>query len=499
MNNDQIIELRKIWDDCLSRIRTSVTKQSFKTWFEPIVPLELADGELKIRVPSQFFYEWLEERYYPLIIRTLAGVLGREVKISHSICPDGDSRVSASSEAHPARGVPDTIPISDQVSQPHSNDPENFIHSSTPSVRETATALPTRTYGFTNSLSSSFNSFLHPRYTFENFIKGDSNQLARAAALAVANNPGGTSFNPLVIYGGVGLGKTHLIQAIGNHVLHQHKAKRAIYVSSEKFTVDFVDSIQRDTINDFSSFYRSMDVLIVDDIQFFAGKEKTQDSFFHIFNTLHQLGRQIVLSSDRPPKELKGLDERLISRFQWGLTADIQPPDLETRIAILRKKSEQEKIEIPQDVVEFIAANVTTNIRELEGCLIGLLAKASLEDREITLALAQEVLKSVVGSIKYHISIEGIQRTVCEFFDIPEDLIRAKTRKQEVVSARQIAMYLAKELTNSSLKTIGLHFGGRDHSTVIHSYQTVEDQMRSDEKFSETISQLRKKVELAGK
>jgi chromosomal replication initiator protein len=213
---------------------------------------------------------------------------------------------------------------------------------------------------------------------------------------------------------------------------------------------------------------------------------------------LHQLGRQIVLSSDRPPKELKGVDERLISRFQWGLTADIQPPDLETRIAILRRKSEEDKIAVPQDVLDFVAANVTSNIRELEGCLIGLLAKSSLENREINLQLAQEVLKSVVGNVKYHITIEGIQRSVCDFFDIPEDLIRAKTRKQEVVNARQIAMYLAKELTNSSLKTIGLHFGGRDHSTVIHSYQTIENQIKIDERFRETLRQIQRKVELAG-
>lgn len=499
MDINQTEALKKIWDDCLSHIRSSVTKQSFKTWFEPIVPLELVDGELKIRVPSQFFHEWLEERYYPLITKTLADVLGREVKISHYVLPDGNSPALSAPEGYPAEGSANPVAPTNQVPQPRPSERESVVYSPTPLMRNAYTAPLGRTYGITSTPSASFNSFLHPRYTFENFIKGDSNQLARAAALAVANNPGGTSFNPLVIYGGVGLGKTHLIQAIGNHVLRQHKAKCAIYVSSEKFTVDFVDSIQRDTINDFSAFYRSMDVLIVDDIQFFAGKEKTQDSFFHIFNTLHQLGRQIVLSSDRPPKELKGLDERLISRFQWGLTADIQPPDLETRIAILRNKSEQEKMDIPQDIIEFIAANVTSNIRELEGCLIGLLAKASLEDREINLALAQEVLKSVVGSVKYHITIEGIQRSVCEFFDIPEDLIRAKTRKQEVVSARQIAMYLAKELTNSSLKTIGLHFGGRDHSTVIHSYQTVEDQLRSDEKFAQTLTQLRKKIELAGR
>jgi chromosomal replication initiator protein len=239
-----------------------------------------------------------------------------------------------------------------------------------------------------------------------------------------------------------------------------------------------------------------MDILIVDDIQFFSGKEKTQDNFFHTFNELHQIGKQIVLSSDRPPKELKGLDDRLLSRFQWGLTADIQPPDLETRIAILRKKSLDDGIELSQDVVECIATNVTSNIRELEGCLISLLAKSSLEGRDITVDLAREVLKVVVGDIKSPITIEDIQRAVCDYFDIPEDLLRAKTRKQEIVNARQIAMYLTKELTNSSLKTIGLHFGGRDHSTVIHAYQSVEDQMRLDQKYQGNVIQIRRKLDL---
>jgi chromosomal replication initiator protein len=241
-----------------------------------------------------------------------------------------------------------------------------------------------------------------------------------------------------------------------------------------------------------------MDVLIVDDIQFFEGKEKTQDNFFHTFNELHQLGRQIVLSSDRPPKELKGLDDRLLSRFQWGLTSDIQPPDLETRIAILRKKSETDGIELPQDVVDFIAANVTSNIRELEGCLISLLARASLEGRDITLDLAREVVKVVVGDVRSPITIESIQRVVCEYFSLPEDLLRAKTRKQEIVNARQIAMYLAKELTNSSLKTIGMHFGGRDHSTVIHAYQSVEDQMKLDQKYQAHVLTLRRRLQMLG-
>jgi chromosomal replication initiator protein len=289
------------------------------------------------------------------------------------------------------------------------------------------------------------------------------------------------------------------MHALGNHAIALGKAKRVVYVSSEKFTIEFVEAIQSDRVNEFSYFYRSVDLLIVDDIQFFSGKEKTQDNFFHTFNTLYQLGKQIVLSSDVPPKELKGLDERLISRFQSGLTADIQPPDLETRIAILRKKSEDNSFELGQDVVDFIASNVTSNIRELEGCLISLIARASLDNREITVDLAREVLRMVVNESKSPINIDQIQRTVCEYFDIPEDLLRAKTRKQEVVIARQVAMYLSKELTNSSLKTIGLHFGGRDHSTVIHSCQAIQDRLKTDSAFKQNVDQLRRRVELSGR
>ncbi|MEE9288550.1 MAG: chromosomal replication initiator protein DnaA, partial [Bacteroidota bacterium] len=289
--------------------------------------------------------------------------------------------------------------------------------------------------------------------------------------------------------------KTHLIQAIGNHALNHRRASRILYVSSEKFTIEFVDAIQSDRTSDFSSFYRSVDLLIVDDIQFFTGKEKTQEMFFHTFNTLHQLGKQIVLSCDRSPKELRGLDERLISRFQWGLTADIQPPELETRIAILSKKANDDGIQLPQDVIEFIATHVTSNIRELEGCLISLLAHASLKNQEITLDLARTVVRTVVGDIRTHVTIEDIQRTVSEYFGMPEDLIRAKTRKQEVVIARQIAMYIAKELTNSSLKTIGLHFGGRDHSTVIHAYQSVEDLMKTEERYARTVDHLKRNLQ----
>jgi len=472
-------EARNVWVACLEMIRERVNTQSFKTWFEPIAPMYLRAGTLTVKVPSQFFYDWLEEHYYTILTATISKVLGRDAKLEYSVDRE-DPGVEAD---YPP---PAATPLARAERTTFPPQPETFT---------TAPSSARLSPHYTTD-AGAFQSFLNPRYTFENFIKGDSNQLARAAASAVANNPAGTSFNPLVIYGGTGLGKTHLMQAIGNSALQNGKARRVIYVSSEKFTVEFVDAIQSDRIADFSNFYRSMDVLIVDDIQFFSGKEKTQDNFFHTFNELHQIGKQIVLSSDRPPKELKGLDDRLLSRFQWGLTADIQPPDLETRIAILKAKSQGDGIELPQDVIECIAANVTSNIRELEGCLISLLAKASLEGREINVDLAREVLKMVVGDVRSPITIESIQRTVCEYFGIPEDLIRAKTRKQEIVNARQIAMYLAKELTNCSLKTIGLHFGGRDHSTVIHAYQSVEDQMRLDGKYQANVGQIRRRLQL---
>lgn len=462
-------DVKSIWNQCLEIIRDNVNPLSFKTWFEPIVPLKIEGKQLTIQVPSQFFYEWLEEHYYSLIKKTLTKVLGEGAHLAYSVVMEN----SSSEEAKAMINLPATPKQVSSLSQ------SIYIKSSYE--------------------SQSFESNLNPRYTFENFVKGDCNQLARAAALAVANNPGGTSFNPLVIYGGVGLGKTHLIQAIGNYVLANKKGLKVYYVSSEKFTIDFVEAIQKDRVSDFSNFYRSMDVLIVDDIQFFAGKEKTQDNFFHTFNALHQARKQIVLSCDRPPKELKGLDDRLISRFQWGLIADIQPPDLETRIAILKKKAEDTGLDLPQEVIEYIAVHITSNIRELEGCLISLLAKSSLENRKIDIELTKEVVKTFVKDTSVKVSIEEIQRIVCEYFNIPPDMLKAKTRKQEAVVARQIAMYLCKELTDSSLKTIGLHFGGRDHSTVIHACQSVEEDMKKSEKFRNLVESLRRKIEFNSK
>jgi chromosomal replication initiator protein len=343
-----------------------------------------------------------------------------------------------------------------------------------------------------------FESHLNNRYTFENFIKGEGNQLARAAAGAISDNPGGTSFNPFFVYGGVGLGKTHLVQAIGNEILKKFSDKKVIYLSSDIFTVEFVEAIQSNRANEFSSFYRSMDVLIIDDIQFLSGKEKTQDLFFHIFNTLHQSRKQIILTSDKPPKDLKGLDERLISRFQWGLTADIQPPELETRLAILKKKTETYGMEISNEILDYIASNITSNIRELEGCLIKILANASLGSKEISFELAKKTVKEIGTNRKANnITIDTITKSVCEHLTVPENKIRDKTRKKEIVLARQLAMYLSKEMTKSSLKTIGLHFGGRDHSTVIHACTSIERSRISDKAIADLIETLKNKIELS--
>lgn len=447
-----------VWKSCLLKIKENVSMMTYNTWFLPIKPIELNESTLKVQIPSQFFWEWIDEHFNGLISRSITDVLGRDAKLTYIISED--------------------IP----VVETHVNGNGNISSNSSEKPKTKHT----------------FESNLNPRYTFDNFIKGEGNQLARAAAGAISDNPGGTSFNPLFLYGGVGLGKTHLIQAIGNQIVKNFPEKKVIYLSSDIFTVEFVESIQTNRVNEFSNFYRSMDVLIIDDIQFLIGKEKTQDLFFHIFNTLHQSRKQIILSSDKPPKDLKGLDERLISRFQWGLTADIQPPELETRIAILKRKAESYGMVVSNEILEYIASNITSNIRELEGCLIKLLASVSLSSKEITFDLAKKTVKEIATDRKTStLTIETITKVVCEHLGVAENKIRDKTRKKEIVLARQVAMYLAKELTLSSLKTIGLHFGGRDHSTVIHACNSIEDMKNKDTTLNNVIDEIRNKVELA--
>lgn len=448
----------KIWKECLKTIRQNVTLMTYNTWFLPIKPVSLNGSNLVIQLPSHFFWEWIEEHYNTLINKTIREVLGDGGSLSYIVSKETDEHT-------------DNI-----VMLPQKNNTSNTT------TKE--------------SDKNDFRTYLNPRYTFENFIKGEGNQLARAAASAVGDNPGGTSFNPLFVYGGVGLGKTHLIQAIGNKIVEKLPNKHVIYLSSDSFTVEFVESIQNNTVNEFSNFYRKMDVLIIDDIQFLIGKEKTQDLFFHIFNTLHQERKQIILSSDKPPKELKGLDERLISRFQWGLAADIQPPELETRIAILKKKSEDFGMTTSNEILEYIANNITSNIRELEGCLIKLLANASLNSKEIDMELTKKTVKEIATDRKVNITIETITKTVCDYMKVDENKIRDKTRKKEVVLARQVAMYLSKELTRSSLKTIGLNFGGRDHSTVIHACSLIENAKKQDPSITELLNTLRSHIEI---
>jgi len=338
---------------------------------------------------------------------------------------------------------------------------------------------------------------LNHNYTFESFIEGDCNRVARRAGKTVAEKPGANSFNPLVIYGGVGLGKTHLAQAIGNDVKRIHPNKVVLYVSSEKFITQFQDHSRNNAINDFIHFYQLIDVLIIDDVQFFNRAEKSQDAFFAIFNHLHQSGKQLVLTSDKAPKDLEGLQERLLSRFRWGLSADIQVPDYDTRIEILEKKMKADGLDMPKEVVKYVAYNINTNVRELEGALISLLAQSSLNKKEIDVELAKKVLRNFVKTSSKEITIDAIQKMVCEFFEVPYDKLLQKTRKREIVQARQITMYLAKAFTKNSLKTIGEHFGGRDHTTVIHSCQTVKDLMDTDSMFRENVMELTQKVQLA--
>ena len=309
--------------------------------------------------------------------------------------------------------------------------------------------------------------------------------------MAVAQRPGITSFNPLLIYGGVGLGKTHLVQAIGNHIKSHHRDKKVLYVSSEKFTNQFINAIKSNTLQDFTDFYMKVDTLILDDVQFLSGKEKTQDTFFHIFNHLHQSGRQIIMTSDRRPSELQGLQDRLLSRFKWGLTADLQQPDLETRIAIIQRKLQAEGIYIEASVIEYVAHSVNTNVRELEGVIISLMAQASLVRRDIDLELAKSVMKDIVTSEEREVNIDTIQDLVSDYYEVTVADLKAKSRKKELVYPRQVAMYFAKEFTNLSLKSIGYHFGGRDHSTVIHAIQTINDLMEKDDAIKEAVQKIR--------
>lgn len=478
-----ITKAEQYWEECLEVIKDNISYQKYKSWFEPIIPLHYELHTLTIQVPSQFWYEWLEEHYYTILRSTVAKVLGPEGKLEYSVVVEkAEDLMEQRSVFLPQRPMPPTKP--QEMSYAYTDYSPGRIENPfvIPGIRKTQV-----------------DSNLNPNYVFDRFIEGDCNRLARSAAMAISENPGKNSFNPFFVYGTTGLGKTHLVQSIGNRIKKEHGDDLSIlYVSSETFTNEFVQAIRNNRASEFSTFYRTIDVLIVDDIQFFSGKEKTQEEFFHIFNALHQEGKQIILSSDRAPKDVPDIEERLISRFSWGLSADLQIPEFETRYAILERKAADNGITIDPKVLEFIAHNFKSNVRDLEGAIIKLLATASLKQvDEIDTQIAKNVLKDMVRSSNTQISIESIQNYVCDYFGIESNRVREKTRKQEVVEARQIAMYLSKKFTKSSLKTIGLHFGGRDHSTVIHAITAIEERASTSPKHQRILRELEQKIELA--
>ena len=466
-----------VWESCLKLIKDNISLQAFKTWFEPIVPIKLENNILTIQVPSHFFYEWLEEHYIQLLRKVVKKEIGNDGSLEYSIIMENNSNSSS----------PYTVKIPTNNTSSLKNAPVNMpINTNEKQIRNPFIIPGLKKVNIESNLIAS--------HTFENFVEGECNRLARASGYAVANKPGGTAFNPLLIYGGVGLGKTHLAHSIGIEIKDNFPNKTVLYVQSEKFAHQFIDAIKNNTTNDFVHFYQMVDVLIIDDVQFFTGKEKTQDVFFSIFNHLHQNGKQIVLTSDKAPVEMQGMEQRLLSRFKWGLSADLGTPDLETRIAILEKKMYGSGIELPNEVVEYLAYSINTNIREIEGALNTLLAQASLNKKAITLELAKQMVDKFVRSTAREVSIEYIQKVVCDYFDLPIEMLKSKTRKREVVQARQISMYFSKKMTKSSLANIGAHCGGKDHATVLHACRTVVNLSETDKQFRNYLEELEKKL-----
>ncbi|MGX1902470.1 chromosomal replication initiator protein DnaA [Thermolongibacillus altinsuensis] len=440
-----------LWSKALGEIEKKISKPSFDTWLKSTKAHSLKGDTLIITVPNEFTKDWLESRYTTLIEQTLYDITGEELKIKFTI---------------PQNQITEEFDVKPAIKTKKSDDDQ--------------TDFP--------------QSMLNPKYTFDTFVIGSGNRFAHAASLAVAEAPA-KAYNPLFIYGGVGLGKTHLMHAIGHYVLEHNPSAKVVYLSSEKFTNEFINAIRDNRADDFRNKYRNVDVLLIDDIQFLAGKEQTQEEFFHTFNTLHEESKQIVISSDRPPKEIPTLEDRLRSRFEWGLITDITPPDLETRIAILRKKAKAEGFDIPNEVMLYIANQIDSNIRELEGALIRVVAYSSLINKEINADLAAEALKDIIPSSKPKvITIQDIQRVVGQHFNVKLEDFKAKKRTKSVAFPRQIAMYLSRELTDCSLPKIGEEFGGRDHTTVIHAHEKISKLLQTDVQLQKQIKEIQEKL-----
>jgi chromosomal replication initiator protein len=466
-----------VWKNCLSFIKDNIQPQAYKTWFEPIVAIKLTDLSLNIQVPSKFFYEWLEEHYVKILKVALTKELGDHAKLVYIIKmentygnnqPFTEKIPSANRSAIKSQQA--NIPLKNK--NPELKNP--FV---IPGIRNVK-----------------IESQLNPVYSFENFLEGDSNRLARNAGIAVANKPGGTSFNPLLIFGGVGLGKTHLAHAIGVDVKDKYPEKTVLYISAEKFTQQYIESVKKNNRNDFIHFYQIIDVLIIDDVQFLSGKSGTQDVFFHIFNHLHQNGKQVILTSDKAPVDMQDIEQRLLSRFKWGLSAELQKPDFETRVSIVKNKLYRDGVEMSDEVIDYIARNIKTNVRELEGAIISLIAQSSFNKKEITIGLAKEIVEKFVKNTKREVSIDYIQKVVSDYFQMDVDTLQSKTRKRHIVQARQLAMFFAKKFTKASLASIGSQIGQRDHATVLHACKTVDNLSSTDKQFRKYVEDLTKKL-----
>ena len=473
------ITAQSVWINCLAFIKDNIQPQAYKTWFEPIQAVKLSGNSLSIQVPSKFFYEWLEEHYVKILKVSLTKELGTDAKLVYVIKME-----NTYGNKQP---FTEKIPSSNR-SALKSQDVDFPFNNKSPELRN-----PFIIPGIRNV---KIESQLNPSYSFENFLEGDSNRLARNAGIAVANKPGGTSFNPLLIFGGVGLGKTHLAHAIGVDIKDKYPEKTVLYISAEKFTQQYIDSVKKNNRNDFIHFYQIIDVLIIDDVQFLSGKTGTQDVFFHIFNHLHQNGKQVILTSDKAPVDMQDIEQRLLSRFKWGLSAELQTPDFETRVSILKNKLYRDGVEMPDDIIEYVAKHIKTNVRELEGAIISLIAQSSFNKKEITINLAKDIVEKFVKNTKREVSIDYIQKVVSDYFQMDVNTLQSKTRKRHIVQARQLAMFFAKKYTKASLASIGSQIGQRDHATVLHACKTVDNLSSTDKQFRKYVEDLSKKLAL---
>jgi len=465
---------KKVWAKCLEFIKDNIDEQPFLTWFAPIVPVTLEGKTLKIKVPSQFVYEWLEDNYIGLLKSAMTYTLGEGARLIYIIDSPVDKKQLPSTNR--PKLAKQSLTLATEAKDPELKNP--FV---IPGIRE-ITVDPQ----------------LNLHQNFDNFVEGESNRLARSAGIAVANKPGGTAFNPLFIFGGVGLGKTHLAHAIGVDIKEKYPKKKVLYVSAEKFTQQFISAStakdkDKNNLNDFIHFYQLIDVLIVDDIQFLSGKVKTQDAFFHIFNHLHQTGKQVILTSDKAPVDLFDIEQRLLSRFKWGLSAELTTPDYNTRYKILQNKFYTDGAEISEDIIAYLAENIRTNIRELEGVSNSLIAQAAFNRKEYSIELAQSIIEKSVKNSQCDLTIDHIQQIIADYFNLDIESLHSKTRKRNVVQARQLAMFFSKKYTKSSLSTIGSQIGQRDHATVLHACKTVENLIETDREFKKYVSDLETK------